>query len=197
MTRRIGLTGGIGSGKSTVASMFAERHVPVLDLDRVGHACLADDAVREQLQAAFGTDILDASGCVQRKKLAQKAFSDSKAMDQLNRILHPVILAKENIWVAQQSAPYVMIEASVLLESAGEARMDAVVVVLAKLALRRQRVLRRGHQDAAAFEKILQYQCDDQWRRTKADYILENSGERRALTWQVMTLHQQWMHDYG
>ncbi|MDQ6952921.1 MAG: dephospho-CoA kinase [Mariprofundaceae bacterium] len=197
MTRKIALTGGIGSGKSTVAAMFSERNVPVLDLDQAGHRCLDDAVVREQLQVAFGVDILDARGFVQRKKLAEKAFADSKATEQLNRILHPVILAKEKVWLAQQSAPYVIIEASVLLESAGEARMDAVVVVLANLELRRQRVLRRGYQDAATFEKILQCQCDDKLRRIKADYILENSGERRALTSQVMTVHQQWMHDYS
>ncbi|MBL1352571.1 MAG: dephospho-CoA kinase [Zetaproteobacteria bacterium] len=197
MTRRIALTGGIGSGKSTVAAMFTEINVPVLDLDQVGHRCLDGLVVREQLQAAFGADILDVKGFVQRKKLAAKAFLDTKTTQQLNRILHPVILAKEKIWVAQQSAPYVIIEAPVLLESAGEARMDAVVVVMADLALRRQRVVERGYQDAAAFEQILKRQCDDVLRRIKADYILENSGELRVLTLQVMTLHQQWMRDYG
>jgi len=197
VTRKIGLTGGIGSGKSTVAAMFAEKNVPVLDLDQVGHHCLDDDVVREQLQTAFGADILDANGAVQRKELAAKAFVNHQATEQLNRILHPVIIAEEQRWVQQQSAPYVIIEASVLLESAGETRMDAVVVVLAKLALRRQRVLQRGKQNVATFEKILQCQCDDALRRIKADYILENSSTRRALTAQVMTLHQQWMHDYG
>ena len=74
MTRRIALTGGIGSGKSTVAAMFTEINVPVLDLDQVGHRCLDGLVVREQLQAAFGADILDVKGFVQRKKLAAKAF---------------------------------------------------------------------------------------------------------------------------
>ncbi|MDQ6991033.1 MAG: dephospho-CoA kinase [Mariprofundaceae bacterium] len=197
MTQRIALTGGIGSGKSTVAAMFAEKNVPILDLDQVGHDCLRVGEVCEQLQITFGAGILDAKGVVQRKKLAEKAFSNSTATEQLNRILHPVILAKEQRWFSQQSAPYVIIEASVLLESAGETRMDSVVVVMANLELRQQRVLQRGHQDAARFDKILQCQCDDSFRRMKADYILENSGERRALALQVMCLHEQWMHDYG
>jgi len=195
--RSIALTGGIGSGKSTAAKIFAEKGVPTLDLDRVGHCCLEELSVQAQLVAHFGLDILDARGSVQRNKLASKAFSSAQATEHLNCILHPAILAKEQAWLHQQCAPYVLIEASVLLESSGEARMDAVAVVLADVELRRQRVLQRGLQDAAAFERILKRQCDDALRRKKADYILDNSGGLSALEVQIMRLHERWMCDYG
>jgi len=191
------LTGGIGSGKSTVATMFAERGVPVLDLDQVGHDCLNKPLLRQHLVEIFGVDILDENGHVQRKILATKAFSDAKATQQLNHILHPAIQAQEKHWLAQQQAPYVIIEASVLLESGAQARMDAVVVVVADVDIRRKRVLQRGYQDEAAFERILQRQCDDALRRLKADFIIENSGDRSVLEGQVTCLHQQWMRDYG
>jgi len=191
------LTGGIGSGKSTAANIFSDLGVPVLDLDQVGHACLNDVSVKEGLVACFGLDILDASGSVQRHKLANKAFSSAQATEHLNCILHPAILVKEQAWLHQQCAPYVLIEASALLESSGESRMDAVVVVLADVELRRQRVLQRGNQDNAAFERILKRQCDDTLRRKKSDYILDNSGGLSALEIQVMRLHEQWMCDYS
>jgi len=191
--RIIALTGGIGSGKSTVAKMLADVSVPVLDLDRVGHDCLHETSVKDALLMQFGADILDEHQHVQRAKLAAKAFAHSQATQQLNQILHPAILQQEQLWIKQQSAPYVIIEASALLESKGESRMDAVAVVLADVELRRKRVLQRGRQDAAAFERILNIQCDDEWRRAKADYILENSRDKTALLTQVMALHQQWM----
>jgi len=191
------LTGGIGSGKSTVAAMFIELGVPVLDLDKIGRACLKNNFICKQLVACFGRYILADDGGIHRKRLAAKAFSNAHTTQQLNHILHPAIVEKESRWLAKQHAPYAIIEASVLLESAGESRMDAVIVVLADLELRRTRVLQRADQDEVMFERIVKQQCDDALRRRKADYILKNDGERRALDQQVIALYQQWMNDYG
>jgi len=200
-SRVIALTGGIGSGKSTAANIFSDLGVPVLDLDQVGHGCLNDVSVKEALVACFGLDILDENQSIQRKTLAARAFAHSQATEQLNHIMHPAILQQEQTWISEQSTqqctPYVIIEASALLESKGEKRMDAIVVLMADLEIRRQRVMQRGEQDNAAFERILACQCDDALRREKADYILENSGEREELLSQIIALHQQWMHHDG
>jgi len=195
-TRAIGLTGGIGSGKSSVAKIFADLGVPVLDLDGVGRTCLADDVIQARLIAQFGSDIVDADGSLHRKKLASLAFSDAEHTNRLNQILHPEIQQREAVWLQAQNAPFAIIEASVLLESGGEGRMDAMVVVLADLALRRERVLRRGEQNEGLFDMIVARQCDDAQRRDAADFLIENSGDFEHLKRQVGGLYVCLKDDY-
>jgi len=196
MTQRIALTGGIGSGKSTVAKMFAAMSVPVLDLDVVGRELLDSAKIRVALIEVFGLGIIDKLGYVDRRVLAERAFCDAEKIARLNAILHPEILKFEQQWLEKQSAPYAIIEASVLLESGGVARMDGLIVVLADQALRKARVLARGKQDEAMFEKIIARQCDDNLRRKHADYILHNDGSLESLQSQVMKLSKQFMEKF-
>jgi len=190
-TRAIALTGGIGSGKSTVAKMFADIGVPVLDLDAVGRELLESATIQSALVNDFGSDIQDEQGGIDRKLLAARAFSDVKQTARLNAILHPEIVAYEQQWLKEQRAPYAIIEASVLLESGGASRMDGVIVVLANQTLRKERVLARGKQDEAMFDKIIERQCDDNTRRKHADYILQNDGSLESLQQQVMQLSEK------
>ena len=156
MIARVGLTGGIGSGKSVVAAMFSELGVPLLDLDAVGrHLLQSQPAVVDRLVEAFGPEIRTISGEVDRARLAKLAFASQAATRRLNGIMHPLIRVEEDRWAAQQSGEYCLIEASVLIESGGAARMDAVAVVLADTALRRQRVGRRGSPSVELFDNIL------------------------------------------
>ena len=189
--KRIGLTGGIGSGKSTLATIFAELGVPVLDLDAVGRELHKDADCRDALVAAFGNGILDSSGAVDRAALGKLCFADAEKMKMLNNIMHPRIWQREEAWLAAQQAPYVLIEASVLIESAGAARMDAVVVVLADIEIRRERVLRQRDMHAEQFDAILARQCDDTVRRQVADFIVENNADLYALKKTAIDLHHQ------
>jgi len=191
MTRAIALTGGIGSGKCTVATMFAEMEVPVLDLDAVGRELLDKPKVQAALLLAFGTNIQEPLGHINRKALAARAFCNVEQTARLNAILHPEIVAYEQQWIKNQKVPYAIIEASVLLESGGAPRMDGVIAVLANESLRRKRVLVRGKQDEAMFEKIIERQCDDKMRHQHADYILQNDGSLESLQQQVMQLSEQ------
>jgi len=185
---RVGLTGGIGSGKSTVAAMFSALDVAVLDLDQVGHAVVAPgSAGLASLVAAFGDEILTTTGALNRKKLAQRCFSDAEQLARLNAIMHPLIWQAEETWLQQQQGQYVVIEASVLLESGGSSRMDAVVVVLADEDTRRRRVLERGGRNEAEFEAIVARQCSDAERRNAADFIIMNNGSLDQLQQQVLT----------
>lgn len=187
---RIGLTGGIGSGKSTAAAMFEALGVAVLDLDRAGHAVTGVGSQGlQQLVAYFGAQILQPDGGLDRRALAALCFADAAHTTQLNRIVHPLIWQQEEQWLALQQGDYVVIEASVLLESGGGARMDRVVVVLADESLRLQRVLARGRQDEAAFRSIIARQCDDIMRQKQADHILDNNSSLAALQQQVVQLH--------
>ncbi len=188
--RRVALTGGIGSGKSTVAAMFAELGVPVLDLDQVGHAVVAPaSAGLKKLADVFGDDILNPDASLNRKQLAQRCFSDAGQTAKLNAIMHPLIRQAEANWLQQQQGDYALIEASVLLESGGAERMDAVIVVLADLALRRKRVLARGDRSADAFDAIVDRQVSDAERREAADYIIVNTDSLAALQQQVLKTH--------
>ena len=189
---RIGLTGGIGSGKSTATAMFADLGVPTLDLDQLGRQITPPGSpCLNQLVDTFGAQILHSDGSLNRKALAQHCFANADETAKLNAIMHPRIQQAEAEWHAAQQAQYVIIEASVLLESGGAQRMDAIIVVLAELAIRRARVLHRGDRTAEEFETIVQRQCDDQLRRQHADYIIDNSGDRHALQRQVVQLHKQ------
>jgi len=190
--RCIGLTGGIGSGKSTAASMFKALGVPVLDLDKVGHAVtVPGSAGLIQLVQAFSNRMLNADGSLNRRALAAHCFGDAARTAQLNSILHPLIWQQEEQWLARQQSDYALIEASVLLESGGASRMDQVVVVLADEELRLQRVLKRGRHDEAAFRSIVSRQCDDAMRCLQADYIINNNGDVMALRDKVRGVHAQ------
>ena len=188
--RRIGLTGGIGSGKSTVGAMFAELGVPVLDLDRVGRDVLesGSDGLL-QIVAVFGAEMLNVDGSLNRKRLAAHCFADTGETKKLNSIVHPLIWQAEEKWLSVQDTDFAIIEASVLLESGGVARMDAVVVVLADEALRRQRVEARGGD--IDFDAVVQRQCSDTERRAAADFIINNNASLEDLRMQVNAIHRQ------
>jgi len=194
---RIGLTGGIGSGKSTVAGMFAELGVPVLDLDRVGHRVMARPDVVRRIADAFGADVLLADGSVHRAALARRVFADAAALKRLNAIVHPLIWQQEADWLRRQRAPFAIIEASALIESGASARMDAVIVVLADAALRRRRVARRGRPDPALFDAILARQATDAQRREVADYLIENEGSLSQLRAQVLRVFHGLQRQYS
>jgi len=191
-TARVGLTGGIGSGKSTVAAIFADMGVPILDLDQVGRSLTTPGSpCLLRLVDVFGQQILHADGSLNRAQLADICFSDAEKTARLNAIMHPLIRKDEDAWLSCQMADFAIIEASVLIESGGIERMDSVVVVLADESLRIRRVLNRGKQDAAGIQDIIQRQCDDSTRRKVADYIIENQASLVDLHHQVERIHQQ------
>ena len=186
---RIGLTGGIGSGKSTVAGIFTGLGIPVLDLDKVGQRVVqAGSSGLEQPVDAFGANIMHHDGSLNRKALAQYCFSDAARTAKLNAIMHPLIWQAEENWLSQQQGDYAIIEASVLLESGGAGRMDAVIVVLADMALRRKRVLARGDRSAAEFDAIVARQCSDTMRREVADFMIINEGSLTQLRQQIIDI---------
>ena len=191
-SKRIGLTGGIGSGKSCAAGMFAAAGVPVLDLDRVGHEVVAPGSEGLQLLIqTFGEAMLNDDGRLNRSALGSHCFGSAQETARLNSIMHPLIWQAERLWLEKQSAPYVIIEASVLLESGGQDRMDGVIVLLADQALRLQRVLARGDRDEKAFEAIVARQCSDEQRIKAANWVLHNNGSLAELQQHVIALHRQ------
>jgi len=188
----IGLTGGIGSGKSSAATMFQSLGVPVLDLDRVGHEVVApgSDGLNQLIQT-FGQSMLNCDGSLNRAALAAHCFGSAEETARLNALMHPLIWQAEALWLEKQQTPYVIIEASVLLESGGAGRMYGVIVLLADESLRLQRVLARGDRDAKAFAAIVARQCSDETRRAEANWLIDNNGSIEALQQQVTVLHRE------
>jgi len=197
MIARVGLTGGIGSGKSTVTNMFSEFEIPVLDLDEVGKRLTSQPDHLAMLVNAFGNRILRGDGSLDRCELAHICFSDAEKTRRLNQIMHPPIWDEAEAWLVRQHACYALIEASVLIESGGVSRMDDVVVVLADESIRRERILASRDMDTASFDAIVQRQCNDDIRCATANYVIRNNADLSALHTKIDVLHQQLMKKYS
>lgn len=187
--RTLGLTGGIGSGKSTAARMFAELGAFVVDADAEAKRLMVEDAaVREALVEAFGAETFTAEGALDRKALAAKVFGNEAAVARLNAIVHPAVKAAFPRLVRQaeaEGAPLLVYEAALLLEAGLDERFDAIAVVEAPEAVRVARVVERDGVDVEAVEARLRHQLSDADRRRYADFVLHNVGSVEALRAQV------------
>ncbi len=191
---RVGLTGGIGSGKSTVAALFAAKGVPVIDTDEI-----ARDVVRVGTPAyaaiinAFGNTTLDASGAIDRARLRERVFGDSGARRQLEAILHPRIRAEAEAQLARFSAPYCILAVPLLIETDFHELVDRILVVDADEAVQITRTIARSGLSRGAVEAILAAQTNRATRREQADDVIVNSGDVSMLAPQVDALHERYL----
>ncbi len=185
---RVGLTGGIGSGKSTVARLFATLGVPVYDSDARGKWLLANDPqVIARVRAAFGPEAYR-DGLPDTKYLAGVVFADLQRLQTLNGIVHPAVRADFAAWSREQaSAPYVIMESAILFESGMDADVDQIVVVTAPESLRIERTVRRDGSSPDAIRRRMAAQMSDSQRIARANHILDAS-ETTPLIPQVLTL---------
>ncbi|MGI4835789.1 MAG: dephospho-CoA kinase [Janthinobacterium lividum] len=195
--RRIGITGGIGSGKSVVARLFVALGVPVYDSDSRAKWVMAHDlGLRAQLLAAFGAETYDAAGQLNRPYLARVAFADPARLAQLNGLVHPRVGADFATWAAQQAAAghaYVLKEAALLFESGAYQGLDKIITVFAPPEVRQARVLQRdAHRTAADVARIIAQQLPEAERLGRADYVVYNDDSQLVIP-QVLALHQQWV----
>jgi dephospho-CoA kinase len=183
---RVGLTGGIASGKSTVARLFAERDVPIIDLDEVarqvvepGQPALAD------IVSEFGADVLGTDGRLDRAMLRQKVFQDAPARKKLEAILHPRILQATVELTKAASGPYQVIVVPLLVESGLVGWLDRVLVVDCSLETQLARLMARDGGDEALARGILAAQASREDRLAVADDVIVNDGpvERLARRW--------------
>ncbi len=183
---RIGLTGGIGSGKSTVAGLLAARGALVVDADRIAREVVEPGTGGlAAVVDAFGPGVLTADGALDRAALASIVFSDPEARARLDAIVHPLVRARAEEVVAQAPPHAVVVQDVPLLVETGQAgRYDLVLVVEADLETRVARLVRRGLDEEDARARIAA-QATDQQRRAVADVVLDNSGDPEALAAQV------------
>jgi dephospho-CoA kinase len=181
----LGLTGSLGMGKSTTAGFFAEAGVPVHDADAVVHRLYEGEAVAA-IEAAFpGTT---AAGQVDRSKLAARVLDDPQALRRLEAIVHPLVRDAETRFLADakvRGAKVVVLDIPLLLETASQQRVDAIVVVSAPSETQRQRVLARPAMTPAKLDALLARQMADSEKRRHADFVVDTSQGFDAARAQV------------
>lgn len=180
----VGVTGGIASGKSTVARAWERRGARVLDADRVGWALLGRDDVRAALVSAFGRGILAEDDAIDRQRLARSAFADPAAAQRLNAILHPPILAEIARWIAEETARggthVLVVEASLIIEAGAPGLFDYLVLVTSAEPTRLGRLAAKGIAREEALARIWRQWSDDE-KRPHADFVLENDESPEEL----------------
>ena len=189
---KVGLTGGLGAGKSTVASLLAAQGAVIIDADAIAREVVrAGTPGFEAVVARFGRDLVGADGELDRTRLAEIVFADDRARDDLNGIVHPLVAQRSAELMAQVAEDAVVVYDVPLLAENGLARgFDVVVVVEADLATRLARIEERGLSEAQAKARIAAQATDEQ-RRAIADELLRNDGSEHDLADQVSALWQR------
>jgi dephospho-CoA kinase len=190
---RIGITGGIGSGKSIVSRLFHALGVPIYDADSRARWVMENDVeLRQQLTAVFGPDTYDQAGRLNRPLLAGTVFRNPEQLAQLNALVHPHVGTDFERWARNQQQAghrYVLKEAALLFEAGSYKQLDRIITVFAPLAVREARVLRRDpHRSPADIRAIMAKQLSEEEKMQRADYVLTNDDVQPLLP-QVLTLH--------
>jgi len=194
----LGIMGGLAAGKSTVAGILAARGAAVIDADRIGHRVLERPEVRAALRSAFGDDILDACGRVERRALAQAAFGDPGQVERLNSIVHPPILEEIRDRVEEikrlDQAPLIVLDAALLVETDLHKELcDALLYVQTTEQVRRERAQHKRRMETEQFEKRTRAQIPPERKKELADYVVTNNESLEELEkqldelWPVLT----------
>jgi dephospho-CoA kinase len=188
---RIGLTGGIGCGKTTVARVFETLGIPVYYADAAAKRLMNEDpAIRSSLIEKFGKASYTDSGTLNRSYLASLVFEDPEKREFLNQLIHPATIADANQWLAKQQAPYALREAALLFESGAAEGLDYVIGVSAPISVRIRRVMKRDQLSEDDVKKRMATQLQDAIKLKLCDFVIIND-ERIGLLPQVLALHEK------
>ena len=188
MILKVGITGGIGSGKSTVAKIFEVLGIPVFYADDAAKELMnKDEKLKQQLIKEFGNDLY-LNGELNRPYLSSLVFADSKKLALLNAIVHPATIANADKWMHQQTAPYAIKEAALIFESDAHKQLDKVIGVYAPTPLRLQRVQQRDNISEEAIMARMNKQMDEKAKMKLCDYIITNN-ELELIIPQVLQIH--------
>jgi dephospho-CoA kinase len=190
---RVGMTGGIASGKTTVSGMFAALGVPIIDADVIAREVAAPGTeLVERIFERFGTDLRLPDGSLDRAALRRRVFADAAARLELEALLHPAIRARAEKLAAQALGPYVMHVIPLLVETASAPRFDRVLVVDCPEAVQLERLQSRDGSDSQQARAILATQASRAQRLAVADDLIVNDGKLETLQSAVASLHQKY-----
>lgn len=190
---RVGITGGIGSGKSTVCRLFEKFGVPVYySDDRAKWLMNNQKQLKKQLKAAFGTAVYNKDGSLDRAYLANIVFNDQKQLDVLNGIVHPAVFNDGSLWQKKQEATgiaYTLKEAALLFETESHAFLDKIIVVTAPEKTRIQRVMNRDNTTEEAVRARINKQMPQKEKEEQADFVITN------IAWETLNIQVSKVHE--
>lgn len=187
--KSVGITGGIGSGKSIISRMFKLLHVPVFDADHQAKIIVnTDPQVRSEILDLLGPEAYHENG-YNPKFVASKVFEDNDLLTSLNEIIHPAVGRRFNTWLKEQNAPYVLKEAALLFESGSYKSLNEVIVVISPKDLRLERIKKRdAHRTEEEILAIIDKQWNDEEKIRLANHVI-NNGHGDMIIPQVLALH--------
>ena len=189
---KIGLTGGIGSGKSTVAKVFQTLGIPIYYADKAAKEIMnTNEALKQQIIHHFGEDIYE-NKVLNRILLAQKVFNNPSQLNLLNSLVHPPTIQAAEDWFVQQKAPYCIKEAALIFESGSQQNLDFVIGVYTTTTVRLQRVMQRDKTTKEEVQQRMDMQIDETIKMRLCDFVVTNN-EQELLIPQVMALHEKFI----
>ena len=193
---KIGLTGGIGAGKSSVSKLFQEWGTYVFDADSVAKEILEENqTAQNEIISEFGTDILNKKNKIEKAKLARIAFQDENSQLRLNTIIHPYIFSeidKEFDKISQNgNCKLFCVDAALIYESGADTHMDYVIVVISNLKLRIERVMKRGGMTREELLKRIDLQWTDDEKVSMADFVIHNNGSEEDLRQECKEVYEK------
>ena len=185
----VGLTGGIGSGKTTIAKWFQSQNIPVYIADKEAKALMnRSKVIKRKLTSLFGEDAYK-EGKLNREYLASKIFNDRTLLSKMNAIVHPKIGSHFNRWLKKQDSPYVIKEAAIIFENNLEYQYDYIITVVADKDLRIERVMKRDNASKEKVESIISNQLSDEEKIKKSHFVINNNKLEEAKE-QALSIHQ-------
>lgn len=192
---KIGITGGIGSGKSTVCTIFKILGIPVFNADIEARKLYDEPQVKEAIMLAFG-DNMYTQGVFDKKAMANIVFQSADKLKQLNELLHPLVQIQFDTWLQQQESPYTIKEAALLIEAGSYQQLDELILVTCPMNKRIERVMKRDRVTEDEVLARINKQLSEEDKRTFCQYEIIND-DRQLLIPQVLQLHHQLMRHSG
>ncbi len=180
---KVGLTGNIGSGKSTVAKVFEIMNIPVFYADAAGKNLLSNVVVQREIKKHFGGSVFNSQGFIDRKELAKIVFNDAKKLEILNGIIHPRVRQEYLNWLKKHdnNKAYSIHEAAILFESGFHKMLDSIIFVSAPEDLRIERIMKRDHTGRKSVRDRIRNQQPEKDKTRQADFVIVNDGKQMII----------------
>lgn len=190
---KVGITGGIGSGKTTVCKLFEKMDIPVYYADREAKRLMnSDQDLKKKIKALLGKEAYYRNGRLDRKYVASIVFKDKEKLQKLNALVHPAVASDGKKWFEKQKTKYAIKEAALLVENASYKQLDFLIVVTAPVEMRIKRVVKRDKSDYNQVKLRIANQLPEVQKKKVADFIIDNSGDV-SLVSQVWKIHRKLM----